>query len=730
MSCCPGEDEDKTPLVNTKRKSTSESTIGISNQILVHDDEREDSTKKKKPKKAKNVHFDVSKNSVFYFEDEAYKDTSGTDLSEIIPSSANASSILTKEMTLLSTVHSRARRELRDISKYDLKSAIKHGCKFRARTVNGERRWMFKYANFTFITDNTCTKEITSYREPVSIQPAQITKEMLQEHHNVKYTIQNSFELVATHSIIVIDQSGSMRTCDVHGFKSRSDAAYGTLALDFIAEQLYAKGDEIMIDAVTIIEMNDGGTILYDRVPLDWILFNNLLAQQKDCAPRSHGNYNPCLGLVNSIIIEDLARYSSQSIEEDDLPLYTVVFLSDGRPSDHLSHEASIRKQMITEISSKLGKKFALLCMGIGSRGTDFEELERMILIAKDNGASEESQFVHAGLSPAAISNAFSSFATSTTATRTRLLAGEESVKKVDKEFTMRERGIASYECPCTRFTKGIKCFQYDPKMGEYPWRQVSFLNPSAKFFEMEDHPFGKGAERLAYRFYEATIENGQWKRLGKVRVAKESRKIQKDDEGSKVKFHFHFCKVQSAAKDFAIEFNKVVKKTASLKPAEKGESKPPPITFLPCSVYEYVQSGYECGYLIEDYLNGKYIKFSNNDGSEKRRFDKFPTLSLQVGEVAIADFLHAFSHWVFYSTREKMIVCDLQGILDMEGYSPVFRLTDPAINTKTRKHQFGRTDIGLPGIQNFCRKHRCNKVCQGLGLPPIISKDSNHIFK
>lgn len=206
MSCCSAEDEVKTGLVNAKRKSTSESTIGLSNQILVQDDKTEESDKKKKAKKAKNVFFDDSKNSIFYFEDEVYNDTSGTDLSEIVPCSANASSILTREMTLLSTVHSRARRELRDISKYDLKAAIKHGCKSRARTVNGERRWMFKYANITFITDDTCKKEVTSYRDPVSIQPAEITKEMLQEHHNVKHTIQNSFELVATHSIIVIDQ--------------------------------------------------------------------------------------------------------------------------------------------------------------------------------------------------------------------------------------------------------------------------------------------------------------------------------------------------------------------------------------------------------------------------------------------------------------------------------------------------------------------------------------------
>jgi hypothetical protein len=62
-----------------------------------------------------------------------------------------------------------------------------------------------------------------------------------------------------------------MRTCDVNCFRSRSDAAYGTLALDYIAEQLYQQGDEFFVDAVTIVEMNDTGSILMHKEPLDWV---------------------------------------------------------------------------------------------------------------------------------------------------------------------------------------------------------------------------------------------------------------------------------------------------------------------------------------------------------------------------------------------------------------------------------------------------------------------------
>ena len=50
--------------------------------------------------------------------------------------------------------------------------------------------------------------------------------------------------------------------CDVNGFRSRSDAMYGTLALDYIAEQLYQQGDGFFVDAVTVIEMNDTGYII------------------------------------------------------------------------------------------------------------------------------------------------------------------------------------------------------------------------------------------------------------------------------------------------------------------------------------------------------------------------------------------------------------------------------------------------------------------------------------
>ena len=175
---------------------------------------------------------------------------------------------LTEELTVLSTVHGRQRRELRDITKHDLKTVMKYGTKTKNITVNGDQRWKFEFGNTVYITDNTCRKEITCFKKAFDIQPAKITEQMLINHRKAVGILKNDPQLCTTHSVIIIDQSGSMKKCDVNGFKSRSDAAYGTLALDYIAEQLYKQGDEFFVDAVTIIEMNCTGSLFVHKEPM------------------------------------------------------------------------------------------------------------------------------------------------------------------------------------------------------------------------------------------------------------------------------------------------------------------------------------------------------------------------------------------------------------------------------------------------------------------------------
>jgi len=291
----------------------------------------------------------------------------------------------------------------------------------------------------------------------------------------------------------------------------------------------------------------------------------------------------------------------------------------------------------------------------------------------------------------------------------------------------MRKKKIMNGEvAEFRRETRGVSRWLFDSNKS-YPWKQVDFFNRYTAGFEIEKNPFGKGAERLAYMFYE--VKQGQkwpgWEKVGKVMVAKESRYI--EDEESKETFHTDFCRVQTKAKDLALQFNEAVRKAPLLKPSIDEVSSPPPIDFLKCSVYEYRnQHGVRCGLLVEKYLSGKFTKYNGNNGYVNDGHDG-TTINLAIGEVKLTEFVHAFSHWVYEISGHKLLVCDLQGILDLEGRRPIFRLTDPAICSKAtrdssgssrKNNRYGKTDLGMGGIRNFCRRHNCNGVCKALSLP------------
>ena len=86
--------------------------------------------------------------------------------------------------------------------------------------------------------------------------------------------------------------------------------------------------------------------------------------------------------------------------------------------------------------------------------------------------------------------------------------------------------------------------------------------------------------------------------------------------------------------------------------------------------------------------------------------------------------YVQAFSHFTYRHTRRKMLVCDLQGVLNIdaadEGRAGVFELTDPVIHYRSetgRQQVYGKTDHGLRGMHAFFTTHQCNDVCRLLGF-------------
>lgn len=162
-----------------------------------------------------------------------------------------------------------------------------------------------------------------------------ITAKTQSKHNELVRVLRDEPHLITGHTWVIVDQSGSMRNSDVQGFETRSHAAYRCLGVDFIKQQLTSRDPDqadLFAEAVSVIEMRDGGDILLTRVPVDWILYNHLVDRPTKSRPYSHGNYNQSLLLASKLIFQEHSMLLKDGMSQDDMPNFSLVFLSDGRP--------------------------------------------------------------------------------------------------------------------------------------------------------------------------------------------------------------------------------------------------------------------------------------------------------------------------------------------------------------------------------------------------------------
>ena len=105
----------------------------------------------------------------------------------------------------------------------------------------------------------------------------------------------------------------------------------------------------------------------------------------------------------------------------------------------------------------------------------------------------------------------------------------------------------------------------------------------------------------------------------------------------------------------------------------------------------------YNAEVLLPDYREN-YRKWSGNFGF--------------VNQAHYSPLLAAFSHWTFVVTDNYLLVVDLQGV-DRENK---YILTDPSIHCEDPK--FGNTNLGIVGIEQFFKTHKCNDICAAMRLP------------
>ena len=237
-------------------------------------------------------------------------------------------------------------------------------------------------------------------------------------------------------------------------------------------------------------------------------------------------------------------------------------------------------------------------------------------------------------------------------------------------------------------------------------WYEVKMLNvKKAVGFTMDNVPFGKGQERRVYLLKEMDT-NGE--AIGKMLVAKE--------------------RILAKAEEFSKAFNKTIYKTPLLKPINQYDAIPPKIVFVNSSVYKCINNNSErAGIPLENYLEGKFTKYNSNNGYVNKKVEStLGIIELKGGKMLRVDFLQAFSHWSYVQSEQKLLLCDLQGVLNQEGKHSNFCLTDAAIcsmksyiySKRKELRSYGGTDTGIKGVRCFFKSHKCNLVCKCLGLP------------
>ena len=129
------------------------------------------------------------------------------------------------------------------------------------------------------------------------------TKRVMRAHNNIKNQLLQQKDKWTSHTVLVVDMSGSMRADDVDGARCRSDGVWTCLARDFIKSQL-EDGKKSLLDLVSIVLMRDEAEVIMECEPCDYVLYNKLvdLREWINNRPSGHGNYVPALDQAEKLL--------------------------------------------------------------------------------------------------------------------------------------------------------------------------------------------------------------------------------------------------------------------------------------------------------------------------------------------------------------------------------------------------------------------------------------------
>eukprot|EP00121_Abeoforma_whisleri_P010617 Awhi_evm1s9794 len=660
----------------------------------------------------------------------------------------------TSQVDFFPSIHGKRRRIERDIDVRDLQAAVKYGSK--QKTVNG---YKYCFAGITYITDETSTKEITSWFMDEPLDKAVLSSRDIYQIKEQKLRSKQS--KLTSHTILIVDQSGSMNRSDVPNHRSRSRAVFFRLANHVIATPLL-KNQVSYTDVVTLIIMKTTSEVVIgiDKEPITWELYNKFVdfAQSHPSNRRNqHGNYLPALDLAKIIMNASLCNCAM-----------LLFFLSDGRPSDFKVDNACLSesemketiRQHLFEIGKNCGYRTTFGTYGFATQKKyDFSLLKEMTESAKQFGI--QNSFFQNGLDSIALQENLTTLITTLTQARIKL-SSIQPIKETLLSDSRRPELEKEQECEMTvngdwdswdfktrsehHVRRNKMVYNRYTELAKF--ENIKFLSSNASGFAIKKKFFGEGAERVVFDFQEIDDNRNL---IGPPLCAKKNPKDEMS--GRQLEFHINFALTQRQAKRLARKFNE---RLDFLKISQDI----PRIEFLDCKFYVWMdnvntRNQYTTGILaeekldeevneedetflvekdtglrmkklrrkvsfrcddIEDRSKGEHSDESSDDtlssteiGILCSRFQKLPCCDKVIDD----DVPQSFSHWSFVYTKRDLLICDIQGVL--ESSSSKFRFTDPAIHS--RDQRFGRSDFGKSGTYKFFKTHTCNPLCKLLKL-------------